>query len=210
MLEALIFDVDGTLIDTELAMLNSLQRTLLEEKNKIVSHDEIRFILGIPGKDALRKMNLEPVDALYQIWSDAVLDFFHDVTVFDGIQEALVSLKKQEIKLGIVTSKTKVSMRAEFKQFHLTKFFTNIIDADDTEKHKPDPQPLEQSLKNLKVKAERAIYIGDSIYDMQSAHAAGMKFALALWGAKTSVNFEKADFILKEPSELLLLLTDDF
>ncbi|MBQ0138740.1 MAG: HAD family hydrolase [Kurthia sp.] len=206
MFEAIIFDVDGTIIDTELAMLNSLQRTLHEEKQQLVTHDEIKFILGIPGKDALRMMNLEPVDELHQIWSNAVLDFFQDVNVFEGMYETLDKLKKKGIKLAIVTSKTKESMKDEFAPFQLNHLFVDMIDADDTDEHKPHPKPLLTSLEHLNLTANQAIYIGDSIYDMQSAHAAGMKFALAFWGAKKTEEFEAADYILKEPADLLNLV----
>lgn len=209
MIKAFIFDVDGTIIDTELAMLNSLQRTLVEEKGLTKSHEELRFILGIPGKDALQMMNLEPVDELHDIWSEAVLDFSHNVSVFEGMQETLYQLQQAGRLLGIVTSKIKQSMRDEFDQFNLNNYFNDIIDADDTKEHKPLPQPLLKSMENLGAQANESIYIGDSIYDMKAAHAAGMKFALALWGAKRTEGFEEADYILNFPIELLdLLITE--
>lgn len=209
MIKAFIFDVDGTIIDTELAMLNSLQRTLLEEKGLTKSHEELRFILGIPGKDSLRMMNLEPVEELHEIWSAAVLDFSHNVTIFDGMQETLYQLQQAGKLLGIVTSKIKQSMRDEFDPFNLNGYFNNIIDADDTTEHKPKPEPLLKSMKNLGVEPTESLYIGDSIYDMQSAHAAGMKFALALWGSKKTEGFEKADYILNFPIEILdFLITE--
>lgn len=206
MYKAIIFDVDGTLIDTELAMLNSLQRTLKEEKGIDKKHEELRFILGIPGKDTLRMMGLEPVEELHDIWSAAVLDFSHNVVVFKGIEELLNTLKSLNLKLGIVTSKIKQSMRDEFDQFNLNHYFDNIIDADDTLYHKPNPEPLITSMQNLNVESNDAIYIGDSIYDMQAAHAANMKFALALWGAKTTKGFEKAEFILEDPTDLIKII----
>lgn len=209
MIKAFIFDVDGTIIDTELAMLNSLQRTLLEEKGLTKSHEELRFILGIPGKDSLRMMNLEPVEELHEIWSAAVLDFSHNVTVFDGMQETLYQLQHAGRLLGIVTSKIKQSMRDEFDQFNLNDYFNDIIDADDTVEHKPMPEPLLKSMENLGVQPHESLYIGDSIYDMKAAHAAGMKFALALWGSKKTEGFEQADYILNFPIELLdFLITE--
>lgn len=208
MFNAFIFDVDGTIIDTELAMLNSLQRTLWEEKQKMVVHDDIRFILGIPGKDALRMMDLEPVDELHRIWSEAVLDFSHNVVVFEGMANTLETIKSSNKKLGIVTSKTKESMRDEFDHFQLNHFFDDILDADDTNEHKPNPEPLLKSLANLQIKATEAIYIGDSIYDMQSAHAANLKFGLALWGAKKTEGFEKADYIFETPQDILSFIKE--
>lgn len=206
MFKAFIFDVDGTIIDTELAMLNSLQRTLWEEKQQLVIHDDIRFILGIPGKDALRMMKLEPVDELHRIWSEAVLDFSHNVEVFEHMADTLETLKKSQKRLAIVTSKTKESMRDEFDHFQLNDYFDDIIDADDTKEHKPNPEPLLKSLGHLQMNASEAIYIGDSIYDMQSAHAANMKFGLALWGAKKTEGFESADYIFESPKDILSLI----
>lgn len=204
---AIIFDVDGTIIDTELAMLHSLQRTLKEEKNIEKDIEELRFTLGIPGKDALKMMGLEPVDELHDIWSAAVLDFSDHVVVFEGMEALLEQLKNKQIKLGIVTSKIKQSMRDEFDRFNLNHYFHDMIDADDTIKHKPEPEPLLQSLKNINEQPTDALYIGDSIYDLQAAHAANMKFALAHWGAKKTEGFEKADYILKSPLDLIEIIS---
>ncbi|MEG0450304.1 MAG: HAD hydrolase-like protein, partial [Lysinibacillus sp.] len=76
----------------------------------------------------------------------------------------------------------------------------------DTEKHKPHPEPLLVCLEGLHATKNEAVYIGDSIYDMQCANSAGVKFALALWGSKTTNGFESADYVLNAPKDILNII----
>lgn len=107
------------------------------------------------------------------------------------------------IPLGVVTSKTNQSMKTEFEPYGLSDYFATVVTASHTEKHKPNPDPINLALELSGAKKAQAIYIGDSIYDMQSAHAAGIDFALAKWGAKENTEFAEADIILAEPNDLL-------
>ncbi len=206
MLKAIIFDVDGTILDTEQAILQSLQRTLREETAKEYTLDELRFALGIPGKDTLQQLNVDDIETVYQKWSTAVLDFSQEVSVFPKLEAVIQSLASKPIQLGIVTSKTRQEVTDEFDPFGLSNYFTHIISASDTEQHKPHPEPLLACLELLQVAPEDAIYIGDSIYDLQCAKQAGAKFALALWGAKTTKGYEEADYVLQEPKDILTLI----
>jgi len=199
-----IFDVDGTILDTEKSILKSLQK-VLEDEGETNSPNELRFALGIPGKDALKKLNIDNLDRVQSKWSQTVLEFSSEVQVFHGIKEIIETLSQQPIKLGIVTSKTKQEIIDEFDPFGLSHFFDCIISASDTENHKPHPDPLLFCLKELGADKNETVYIGDSIYDMQSAKSAGIKFALALWGSKTIKGFETADYILNKPRDILTL-----
>lgn len=167
MLQAIIFDVDGTILDTEQAILKSLQRTLREETEKEYALDELRFALGIPGKDTLRQLNVDDLETVHQKWSAAVLDFSQEVSVFSNMEAVIQSLASKPLQLGIVTSKTRQEVTDEFDPFELSNYFTQIISASDTVQHKPHPEPLITCLELLQVAPEDAIYIGDSIYDLQ-------------------------------------------
>ncbi|MCP2034689.1 HAD superfamily hydrolase (TIGR01549 family) [Planomicrobium sp. HSC-17F08] len=206
MVQSIIFDVDGTILDTEQAILKSLQRILKEETNRAYELDELRFVLGIPGKDALTQLKISNIEAVQSKWSEAVLDFSNEVKVFNEMKEALTHLSGRKMKMGIVTSKTKQELLDEFEPFGLSNFFSQTISASDTIKHKPHPEPLLACLERLNISANEAIYIGDSIYDLQCAMAANVKFALALWGAKTLEGFEEADYVLHSPSDIASLL----
>lgn len=205
MFNYLIFDVDGTILDTEAAILKSLQNVMACEGEEY-QIEELRFALGIPGKETLRRLYVTDVERIHLKWAKAVLEFSEEVKVFKGLEEILKVLSNKPVKMGIVTSKTHQELKDEFDPFGLSSFFQYTINANDTEKHKPHPDPLLACLEGLGATQRDAIYIGDSIYDMQCAKSAGVRFALALWGAKTVERFESADYILKEPNDILTLI----
>lgn len=206
MVSALIFDVDGTILDTEKAILKSLQRILKEELDVEDTLDALNFALGIPGKETLKKLNVPNIDVIHTKWSKAVLYYNHEVSVFASLEDIIGMLSLSKIKLGIVTSKTNQELIDEFEPFGLSSYFEDTICACDTDKHKPHPEPLLVCLKRLDVPCHEAIYIGDSIYDMQCAKSAGVEFALASWGSKTKDEFKDADYILEEPNDILRLI----
>ena len=206
MFTTIIFDVDGTIIDTEEAILTSLQSTLKKELNIEYKKEELTFALGIPGKDSLKKLNVLDIERIESIWSSNLLSISNDIKVFEQIEEVVNLLGSKQIKLGIVTSKTEQEMTNEFDHYGLSDYFSEIITASHTEKHKPHPEPLLACLEKLDVHKNNAIYIGDSIYDLQCAKSAGVKFALALWGSKTEIGFEEADYVLNEPKDILKLI----
>lgn len=201
----MIFDVDGTILDTEKAILKSLQKVLKEE-GKDYQLEDLRFALGIPGIETLKKLNVTDLERVHPMWSETVLEFSHEVSVFQDLENVIKTLSESPVRTGIVTSKTKQELIDEFEPFGLSSFFEYTICASDTEKHKPHPEPLLACLDGLNANQDETIYIGDSIYDMQCAKNAGVKFALALWGSKTTEGFESAEFVLKEPKAILDLI----
>lgn len=205
MFKYVIFDVDGTILDTENAILKSLQKVLKEE-GKDYQLEDLRFALGIPGIETLKKLNVTDLERIHPIWSETVLEFSHEVSVFQDIENVIKTLSESAVRNGIVTSKTKQELIDEFEPFGLSSFFEYTICASDTEKHKPHPEPLLACLDGLNANQDETIYIGDSIYDLQCAKSAGVKFALALWGSKTTEGFESAEFVLKEPKAILDLI----
>ena len=205
MFKNVIFDVDGTILDTEKAILKSLQEVLKEE-GKDYELEDLRFALGIPGIETLKKLNVTELERVHPKWSETVLEFSHEVSVFQDLENVIKALSERPVRTGIVTSKTKQELIDEFEPFGLSSFFEYTICASDTEKHKPHPEPLLACLDGLNANQDETIYIGDSIYDLQCAKSAGVKFALALWGSKTTEGFESADFVLKKPKNILDLI----
>jgi HAD superfamily hydrolase (TIGR01549 family) len=195
--------MDGTILDTEKAILRLLQRILKEELNEDYA---LEFALGITRKEALKKLNVPNIDVIHPKWNKAVRLYNHEVSVFKALEDIIGMLSLSKLKLGIVTSKTKQELIDEFEPFGLSSYFEQTICACDTDKHKPHPEPLLACLKRLDAPCHEAIYIGDSIYDMQCAKSAGVKFALALWGAKQKEAFKDADYILEEPKDILKLI----
>ena len=194
----IIFDIDGTILDTEFAVLSSLQKLAFEELNKNFSFEELRFALGIPGEVTLNKLGITNPLECNEKWNRYLKEYLHHVKVFDGIKDTLVKLSKIGISAGIVTSKTKVEYISDFVPFGLTDYFKLVVCADDTERHKPNAEPILKFIELSGVDKSKTIYIGDTKYDMECAFSAGIDFALALWGAKSSIGIN-ANYIFENP-----------
>jgi phosphoglycolate phosphatase-like HAD superfamily hydrolase len=105
----------------------------------------------------------------------------------------------------IVTSKTKEEFLNDFVPFGLINYFKLVVCADDTEKHKPNPEPILKFIELSGADKSKTIYIGDTKYDMDCAFGAGIDFALALWGAKSSIGIN-ANYIFENPKQILELI----
>ncbi|MCI1578154.1 MAG: HAD family hydrolase [Clostridium beijerinckii] len=204
MYNCIIFDIDGTLLDTEIAVLSSLQKLIFEELNENLSFDELRFALGIPGEVALNKLGITNILDCNVKWNKYLKEYFHNVKVFDGIKDTLIKLNEIGILTGIVTSKTKEEFLNDFAPFELNNYFKLVVCADDTEEHKPNPEPILKFIELSGANKSKTIYIGDTKYDMDCAFGAGIDFALALWGAKSSIGIN-ANYILENPKQVLKL-----
>lgn len=200
MYKHIVFDVDGTLIDTEYALLHSLRDILKEEYGRNYKIEELEFALGITGEAAIEQLEISNIKYAIELWNDKLNKYKETVCVFNGIEELLKQLSLN-YKLGIVTSKTKEEFEEEVVHFGLNKYFGIIICADDTKKHKPNPEPLLKYMELANAKNNEIIYIGDSIYDMQCAKASNVDFVFAKWGNKRQ-NIE-AKYTLNQPLELL-------
>ena len=206
MYKNIVFDVDGTLINTEYAVLHSLQDTLKVLLNKIYKIEELEFVLGITGEAAIKQMGITNATETVVLWNKKLNNYKNSVCVFDGIKDLLKKLQP-DYKLGKVPSKKKSKLNKEVTHFGFNKYFGIIICADDTQKHKPNPEPLLKYMELANAKPEEILYIGDSVYDMQCAKLSGVDFAFAKWGNKRQ-NIE-AKFTLLNPLDLLNCLSID-
>lgn len=201
MFNTVIFDVDGTLLDTERAQLKALKQVLAQHDMNY-SLDDLRIIFGVPGKEALQRLNVKNVDYVLAEWEKAIDAYMDEVQLFYAIEEVLQALRAQGKKLGIVTSKTHEQLQHEFEPFGLNHYFDAIVTADDTERPKPDPVPLLLCIEKLNASKEHVLYIGDSIYDYMCARDAEVPFAHALWGAHTTEGIT-AHYELQEALDIL-------
>lgn len=198
-----VFDIDGTLIDTEKAILCALQKLLKLERKGDYSVESLAFVLGIPGHVALAKLNATDIEDVGNKWNAYLRDYESYIKVFPGVEETVRVLKREGIETGIVTSKTHREYESDFVPFNLHHLFDHVVCADDTLNHKPHPDPLLKVLELAGMEKNETIYIGDTIYDMECAQKAGVDFGLALWGARdkdieATNKFKTPDEILKD------------
>lgn len=201
MYKHIVFDIDGTLIDTEFAVLHSLQDILKDVLGQKFPLKDLEFTLGITGENALKQLKVTDIQKTLELWNEKLELYKDKVVVFEGIKDLLQTLTQREYQLGIVTSKTRNEYKVEVTPFELDKYFDIIICADDTSNHKPNPEPLLKYLELSQVDLKEIIYIGDSVYDYECATSANIDFAFAKWGNKRQ-NID-AKYILESSMDLL-------
>ncbi|MFD1417945.1 HAD family hydrolase [Companilactobacillus keshanensis] len=208
MIKNILFDIDGTITDTEYTIIKSLQTLLLREKGISVKDEDLYYILGIPGEDGVRQFSNDQDDLnnLLEKWRIIIADYANYSTVFDGMEKLFFNLNNADLNLGIITSKTHQELKNDFDRFNLNKYFDIFVTASDTKKHKPNPDPIYKALDLLHATPGNSIYIGDSIYDMKCAHNADVPFALATWGAKDNPEFKNAEYKLSTPDSLMKII----
>lgn len=208
MKSTILFDVDGTLIDTEKTIIKSFQKTLSDTYGITPKAEELFYVLGIPGTKAVERYVHSEAESqkLLADWTENDHAMFHYSKVFNDIEQALEQLQKQNIRLGIVTSRTDAEMQVVTDNFDIGKYFDIFITASKTKLHKPNPDPILKAMEILNLSPQETMYVGDSIYDFQCAKNAGIEFGLAGWGAKENPEFAKVDYHLKTPLDLTRLV----
>ena len=186
----IIFDVDGTLIDTENAVLTAWQATLKEYGYDFLI-DDIAAVLGVTTDISLERLNVKVDDRFLSKWSDNYSVFAADTDYFEKMEDLLKELKDCGFSLGIVTSRNRDEFKKFFSRFNFEKYFETTVLEEDTLKHKPDPEPLLKYMELTGAKKEECIYIGDMACDILSAENAGIRSALVRWN-NSRVDYDKA------------------
>ncbi len=179
----IVFDVDGTLIDTFYSNMQSLQDTLKELTGEVHPLEELGRFFGIPGLETAVQLGLPDPEAALAQWEARLQRYRHTDRVYDGIPQLLETLSRAGLCLGVVTSRTRAEFDADFSKLSIARHFRTIITASDTLRHKPEPDPLLEYIRRTGCEKGQVLFIGDSPYDMQCAAAAGVASGLAGWGA---------------------------
>ena len=197
----IVFDVDGTLLDSEQAVLQSMQDVLFEVTGRKFPFEELTFALGITGADALERLRIEDIPGVLHRWEVILHEYADMQGVYAGIEQLLRVLSEGGCSLGIATSRKRVAYDHDFARFDISRYFSVVICADDTKTHKPTAGPLLKYMEITGADRGEVLYIGDSVYDSKCAENAGVDFALAVWGSHTQTT--KAAYYLHEPMELM-------
>jgi pyrophosphatase PpaX len=215
-IEAVIWDLDGTLISTKRLYLEAYRRALAPYIGKVLTDEEI---LGARSRSEIRFLKSHARDQFdacmreFQQYYSALHES-HFGGVYPGVKDVLREIRDRGLKMGVVTGKSRSSWEAGLATADLGAFDVLVMD-DDVAEPKPHPEGILAALAALRVSGESAIYVGDSTTDMEAAHLAGTAAAAALWSKSES---ERARFserltitsapLLEQPADLLVLLDD--
>lgn len=202
----IIWDIDGTLMDTVRADLLALQKMLLVETEKHYELEDLTMAIGVPGKVTLAQLGIANREEAHKKWISYFMELHPQIKLFAGITEILAQLHRLEIPMGIVTSKTRSQYDDDMALFAIDHYFSHVICVEDTTHHKPNPEPMVKLLEIAGIKGNEAIYIGDTISDYQCASSAGVSFALALWGTYQKDGIP-TDHLLTHPQDILKLIS---
>jgi len=183
----IVFDLDGTLIDSEALILASFRHTMLRHLGEAPPDAVWRATIGRPLAVQVRDFagTDAEAEAMISTYTEHNLSN-HDrlVRSFDGIRESLQLLRESGKTLAIATSKRRVAALMGLAACGLPEdWFAAIVTADDVTRYKPDAEPVLRALAGAgSADARSAVYVGDSVHDMRSGRAAGVSTAAVLWG----------------------------
>jgi len=200
-LPAVLFDLDGTLIDSIALILQSTQFAFIGYDGPVPSDAEWLAGVGTPLWTMFRKYARDEaqVDALVARYREYQLPN-HDrlVTAYDGVVDTVRGLRAARHPLAIVTSKTEQLALRGLECIGIADCFDVLIGCDTVERHKPDPAPVYAALTRLGVQAKDAVFVGDSVHDIAAGNAAGVVTIAALWGP-----FTREDLAPSQPTRFL-------
>jgi pyrophosphatase PpaX len=204
---AVLFDLDGTLIDTTDLILASCRHTF--ERHLRGGCPPRGALIATFGR-SLPESLLELAEAEGvpdpHAFAGEMLDTYrahnnehHDVLIrpFDGVEPMLVALRASGLRLGVVTSKREGTARRGMSRYGLARHFAVGVFHDDTVRHKPHPEPLLEAARRMGVPPAETVYVGDSVHDVAAGRAAGMRTIAVTWGP-----FDREDLVAAGPDHL--------
>jgi pyrophosphatase PpaX len=205
-----LFDLDGTLIDSGAMILASFRhatRTVLERE--IPDAELAALVGGMNIHEQMRTLDARHVDELVRVYREHNEPLHADLQAFPGVENLLGELQAQGRKLGVVTSKRRRTVDLAFAVLPIERFFDAVVTSGDTERHKPNPEPVLLALERLGADRADAAFVGDSPFDVRAGKAAGVFSVGVSWGGLHSderLVEAGADVVVHRPEDLLDVL----
>ncbi|MFT2091152.1 HAD family hydrolase [Paraglaciecola sp. 2405UD69-4] len=212
---ALLFDLDGTLLETAKDLGNALNHVLQTMQRPLVSYEQYRNIASNGAKGMLELGFGEELDSLNfddlraQFLTHYETNICVDTVFFEGIEPLLNELNKQDIPWGIVTNKPEFLTQKLVQHFPLLNECKVIISGDSLPERKPHPRPLLHAQEQLDIQSPTTWYVGDAQRDIQAAQAANMTSVVAEYGYLPSIQESQtwsADIHISHPLDLLTFI----
>lgn len=191
--KAILFDLDGTLIDTNELIMRSFEHVFETSGIPAWSREQMIPHMGLPLWEQLRRFSgREDVHDLVKIYRKFNL-YHHDryVKAYEGLGETLEGLKADGYRLGVVTSKMRYTSELGLSKYGVLHLFEMMVTIEDVRFAKPHPEPIRLALRQMGLHPADALMIGDSPADLMSANAAGVDVAAVGWTLKTRDELDK-------------------
>ncbi|MCZ8513905.1 pyrophosphatase PpaX [Paenibacillus filicis] len=207
MIETILFDLDGTILDTNELIIQSFLHTFEGITAEPLTREILIPNMGRPLIDQMRhfsgRQDVDDLIAKYRAYNVQRHDEF--VVEFPFVKETLTKLHEAGVKLGVVTSKVRLTTEMGLKLCGIFELFGTIVTVEDVVQPKPHQEGIERALKELGGDKASAIMVGDSHYDIEAAHNAGVISVAVAWSLKGTVYLKKynPNYIIDDIREIL-------
>ncbi|GGI16215.1 pyrophosphatase PpaX [Gottfriedia solisilvae] len=205
----LLFDLDGTLINTNELIIASFMHTLEKFYPGKYKREHVIPFMGPTLTESFSTVDENRVDELiteYRRFNVEMHDEF--VEEYETVYETIETLHEQGYKIGIVTTKARNVVEMGLSYSRLKQFFDVVITIDDVQNAKPHPEPIQLALKKLNATPEETIMVGDNYHDIEGGKNAGTKTAGVVWSLKGKEFLESyhPDYMLEKMSDILTII----
>ena len=193
MIKAIVFDVDGVLIDSNKIIVEAYQKTAEKLGLRIPSPHEVVDLMGRPLAEIVRILWPKSNVKLYiEEFRSLFMDEDLVIPAIEGAVDAVREIRESGFRVGVLSGKIMFLIRKHFREagFNIN-WFEVIVSFETTKKHKPDPEPLLYAMNQLNVKPEETVYVGDAISDYECAKNAKVEYFAVLTGSLRREDLEK-------------------
>lgn len=204
-IETILFDLDGTLIDTN-ALINASFKHTFKTYGYHFSDEELLQFNGPPLSTTFQELNKELADDMIKTYRTHNLTHHNDyVKTFPGVKETLEQLKEKHIRMGIVSTKMRNGVELGLQVTGLKEYFETVITFNDVHNAKPHPEPVLKGMKDLNGNADTTLMVGDNYHDIESGKNAGVQTAGVAWSMKGEAFLKtlQPTFMLQEMHDLI-------
>jgi pyrophosphatase PpaX len=205
-----LFDLDGTLIDSRAMILSSFRHATKTVLDRDYSEEELlAHVGGTSIYDQMRRFDAARAEELVRVYSEHNAGLHAELEAFPGVEELLERLTDEGRKLGVVTVKRRRTVELAFSVLPIERYFGVVVTTESTERAKPDPQPVLYALEQLGAAAEQSAFVGDSPFDVAAGKAAGVFTVAVGWGGihpHERLRLAGPDAFVERPEELFDVL----
>ena len=203
--DPILFDLDGTVVDTVELIRESHRYAVQTVLGREFSDERLVANVGKPLLEQMEAFSPGDAEELYRVyreWNHAHTAEL--IAAYDGIAPLLERLQAAGRQLGLVTSKSRDAVELAFASLPVGGYFDIIVSADDSARHKPDPEPLRVALEGLGRTANGGCYVGDSPFDILAGQRAGMATIGVTWGffGRSDLEAVRPDILCETAAEL--------
>lgn len=203
-----LFDLDGTLANSISLIIESYQYAFRSVSGREVGRDEALSWIGQTLPTTFAREDAANAAELERVYREYNLAHMDEIAGYPGVPELLASLRQAGALVGVVTSKRRASMIRTLDLAGITGLVEPVVGLEDTERHKPYPDPLLEAMRRLDVTPDKVVYVGDAVWDALAARAAGVAAVAVTWGAGTVADLREVrpDAICATVAELRQVL----